>query len=67
MRLIGTCNVLSADSALASPCVEKCYADKKDEHLERSAIFGLAKARVFKESKEMVGRQRSVLPILDSR
>ena len=39
-RLIGTCNVLGADSAVASPGDEKGLRSQRDEHLERFVIAG---------------------------
>jgi RNA polymerase sigma-70 factor, ECF subfamily len=54
--LTGTCNVLGTGSAVASPYAEKSLRSQRDEHRERSVVPGLAEARVFKESKEMLGQ-----------
>jgi hypothetical protein len=41
LGLTGTCNVLSAGSAVVSPCVEKSLHRQRDDHLEPSVISGL--------------------------
>jgi hypothetical protein len=46
--LAGTCNVLGAGSAVASPCIKKSLHSQKDERLERPVISGLAEARALK-------------------
>ena len=52
--LAGTCNVLGAGSAVASPCIKKSLHSQKDERLERPVISGLAEARALESSKDTV-------------
>jgi hypothetical protein len=52
--LAGTCNVLSAGSAVASPCIGKSLRSQRDENLEQPVISGVAEARALESSKDTV-------------